>query len=84
MPSIRKRDMQISFYFNTLSFIVLCIFAISWVIQMSYFWGLFSRLAFFKKNKYDNTSPSFEPVSVIVCARDAYEYLVDLVPKILS
>ena len=76
--------MQISFYFNTLSFIVLCIFAISWVIQMSYFWGLFSRLAFFKKNKYDNTSPSFEPVSVIVCARDAYEYLVDLVPKILS
>lgn len=84
MPSIRKRDMQISFYFNTLSFIVLCIFAISWVIQMSYFWGLFSRLAFFKKNKYDNTSPNFEPVSVIVCARDAYEYLVDLVPKILS
>lgn len=55
-----------------------------WLIQMCYFWGLFSRLAFFNKKKYDNDKPKYEPVSVIVCAKDAYEYLIELVPRILS
>lgn len=76
--------MNIDFNYNSLSFIILCIFGLCWLIQMCYFWGLFSRLAFFKKKKYDNDKPSYEPVSVIVCAKDAYEYLIDLVPRILS
>lgn len=76
--------MEISFNYNSLSFIILCVFSIAWIIQMCYLWGLFSRLAFFKKKKYDNDNPNYEPVSVIVCAKDAYEYLVDLVPRILS
>lgn len=76
--------MEIVFSHNSLSFIILCIFSLAWLIQMCYFWGLFSRLAFFKKKKYDNSCPKYEPVSVIVCAKDAYEYLVDLVPRILS
>ena len=75
--------MDISFNYNSLSFIILCIFCLCWLIQMCYFWGLFSRLAFFKKKKYDNDKPKYEPVSVIVCAKDAYEYLIDLVPRIL-
>ena len=76
--------MEISFNYNSLSFIILCVFCIAWIIQMLYLWGLFSRLAFFKKKKYDNNEPNYEPVSVIVCAKDAYEYLIDLVPRILS
>ena len=76
--------MEIFFNYNSLSFIILCIFGLCWLIQMCYFWGLFSRLAFFKKKKYDNDRPNYEPVSVIVCAKDAYEYLIDLVPRILS
>lgn len=76
--------MEIVFNYNSLSFIVLCVFGLCWLIQMCYFWGLFSRLAFFKRKKYDNDSPDYEPVSVIVCAKDAYEYLIDLVPRILS
>ena len=48
---------------------------------MVYHWGLFSRLAFHKKNK---SNTDYEPVSVIVCARDAHEYLLDLIPAILS
>lgn len=76
--------MEIIFRYNRLSFIVLCIFILAWIIQLSYFWGLFSRLAFFKKKKYDKGRPKYEPVSVIVCAKDAYEYLIDLVPRILS
>lgn len=76
--------MEITFNYNSLSFIVLCVFGLCWLIQMCYFWGLFSRLAFFKKKKYDCNNNNFEPVSVIVCAKDAYEYLIDLVPRILS
>lgn len=48
---------------------------------MVYHWGLFSRLAFHKKEK---NYVKQEPVSVIVCARDAHEYLLDLIPAILS
>ena len=76
--------MEIVFNYKSLSFIVLCLFAIVWIIQMIYIWGLFSRLAFFNKKKYEQGEAKFEPVSVIVCAKDAYEYLCDLVPKILS
>ena len=76
--------MEIFFNYKSLSFIILCIFGLAWLVQMLYFWGLFSRLAFFKKKKYDNDKPNYEPVSVIVCAKDAYEYLLDLVPRILS
>lgn len=76
--------MELYFNYNSLSFIILCVFSLAWLTQMCYFWGLFSRLAFFKKKKYDNSKPHYEPVSVIVCAKDAYEYLIDLVPRILS
>ena len=76
--------MEIVFDYKSLSFIILCVFGLCWLIQMCYFWGLFSRLAFFKKNKYEKGVPNYEPVSVIVCAKDAYEYLIDLVPRILS
>lgn len=72
-------------YDNILSIIVLCIFALSWATQIVFLWGLFSRLAFFKKSKYDhNGDAKLEPVSVIICTRDCYEYLIDLVPKILT
>lgn len=48
---------------------------------MMYHWGLFSRLAFHKK---EEKNTNYEAVSVIVCARDAQEYLIDLVPTLLS
>lgn len=70
---------------NILILTILGIFILSWLIQLGYYWGLFSRLAFFKKNKYEGDGVAdFEPVSVIVCARDAYEYLIDLVPILMS
>ena len=84
LRSVKLNAMEIFFNYKSLSFIILCVFGLSWLIQMLYFWGLFSRLAFFKKKKYDNSKPNYEPVSVIVCAKDAYEYLIDLVPRILS
>lgn len=70
-----------SFNFNELSFYILIIFVLAWIIQMSYHWFLFRRLAFHKKEKKESR---YEPVSVIVCAKDSYEYLIDLIPAVLS
>lgn len=70
---------------NILILIILGIFILTWLIQMGYYWGLFSRLAFFNKGKYEGDGEAtLEPVSVIVCARDAYEYLIDLIPMLMS
>ena len=70
-----------SFNFSELSFFILIIFVLAWIIQMAYHWILFRRLAFYKKQE---KSCSYEPVSVIVCARDAYEYLLDIIPVLLK
>ena len=72
---------EIVFNINQLSFIILILFIVAWLIQMLYHWGLFSRLAFHKK---EEKNTNYEAVSVIVCARDAQEYLIDLVPTLLS
>ena len=70
-----------SFNFSELSFFILIIFVLTWIIQMAYHWILFRRLAFHKKQEKECI---YEPVSVIVCARDAYEYLLDLIPVLLK
>ena len=70
-----------SFNFNQLSFYILIIFLLAWIVQMLYHWVLFRRLAFHKKERKENI---YEPVSVIVCAKDSYEYLLDLLPIALN
>lgn len=70
-----------SFNFSELSFFILIIFILAWIVQMAYHWILFRRLAFHKKQ---DKICSYEPVSVIVCARDAYEYLLDIIPVLLK
>lgn len=67
---------------STLAYVILIVFACAWIVQMVFHWGVFSRLAFYKKKT--TKSADCEPVSVVVCARDAYDYLVHLVPKLIS
>lgn len=76
--------MHIDFFFNRLSFIVLLCFGITFIIQLIYHWCVFSKLAFYKKKGKTKSDDQLEPVSVVVCARDAYEYLQDLVPVLLT
>ena len=76
--------MQFSFHFNSLSFILLIVFGISLVIQLFYHWGLFSKVAFYKRNARPKLDEELEPVSVVLCARDAYEYLTELIPALLK
>ena len=76
--------MHIEFFFNRLSFIILIAFFICLVIQLVYHWGIFSKVAFFKKGGRPKLNEELEPVSVVICARDAYEYLIDLIPALLN
>jgi len=75
---------QINFSYNSLSFIILIVFGISLVIQLIYHWGFFSKVAFYKRNARPKLDEELEPVSIVLCARDAYEYLVDLIPALLK
>lgn len=76
--------MSITFSFNNLSFYILAIFILSLVIQLCIHWIRFSRLAFSKKHPRTKPDSDLEPVSVVVCARDAQHHLVELIPALLS
>jgi glycosyltransferase involved in cell wall biosynthesis len=75
---------NINFFYNRISFIILLIFGITLIIQLLYHWGVFSKVAFYKNKRRQKTDGEWEPVSIVLCARDAYEYLTELVPTLLS
>ena len=76
--------MQLTFNYNSLSFILLIVFGICLVIQLLYHWGIFSKVAFYKRNARPKLNEELEPVSIVLCARDAYEYLTELIPALLK
>ena len=76
--------MNIEFFYNRVSFIILLVFGITLIIQLLYHWGLFSKVAFYKNKRQPKTDGELEPISIVLCARDAYEYLTELVPVLLS
>ena len=76
--------MSIVFYYNRLSFYILAIFILMLVIQLGIHWIRFSKLAFFKRYPRIKRNDELEPVSIVVCARDAYEQLTELIPALLS
>jgi glycosyltransferase involved in cell wall biosynthesis len=75
---------SINFFYNRLSFYVLALFIVMLVVQLCIHWIRFSRLAFFKRYPSPKPDEALEPVSVVVCARDAYEHLIELIPALLS
>jgi len=75
---------QINFSYNSLSFILLIVFGICLIIQLVYHWGFFSKVAFYKRNARPKLNEELEPVSIVLCARDAYEYLTELIPLLLN
>lgn len=73
--------MDIVFFTNTIGFYFLIAFGACLLIQLIFYWVVFSRLAFFRKKSAQTSE--FEPVSVVVCAHDAYDDLVKLIPRLL-
>ena len=76
--------MQISFSNNILSIIILIVFGLTLVIQLVYHWLVFSKVAFYKKNRRSKTDDELEPVSIVLWTRDSYEYLMELLPLLLK
>lgn len=60
------------------------------LVQLAYWWGLFSKLAFYKKPSEDKSKEQKKaeneqkPVSIIICARNEAENLTKFLPRILS
>ena len=75
--------MSFTFFYHRLSFYILACFVLMLLIQLCIHWIRFSRLAFFKRYPRQKFDSELEPVSVVVCARDAYEQLVELIPALL-
>ena len=76
--------MSITFFYNHLSFWLLIVFVVALFVQLCVHWIRFSRLAFSKRHPHAKLDSDLEPVSVVVCARDAYERLTELIPALLS
>lgn len=53
------------------------------VVQMVYYWFVFSRLAFYNASKRP-VSEEKKPVSVVICAKNEYHNLVRFLPQILE
>ena len=83
-PHSRGLAVSINFFFNRLSFYVLALCITMLLIQLFIHWIRFSKLAFYKRYPRPKPDEALEPVSVVVCARDAYEQLTVLVPALLS
>ena len=64
-----------------LPFAVFVLFGISWIIQMIYYWAIYSRLAFYRKKTGD---PEMKPVSVVICAKNEYQNLLHNLPVVLE
>lgn len=63
---------------NTSLFLLFCF---GFILQMWYYLTVFARLAFYNKKASQSDSP---PVSVIICARNEDDNLVENLPHILS
>jgi glycosyltransferase involved in cell wall biosynthesis len=64
-----------------LPFAVFVLFGLCWIIQMIYYWSLYSRLAFYRIKTKATVQP---PVSVIICAKNEYQNLLHNLPLVLE
>jgi len=67
---------------NPILFITLGLLVFATIVQLVYYWVIYSKVAFFKqKNEFVRSD---QPVSVIVCARDEYYNLKENLPLLLT
>jgi glycosyltransferase involved in cell wall biosynthesis len=67
--------------YELIFWLVFLLFTVVTLVQLLYFWGIFSRLAFF--NKQDKVYDK-QPVSVVICARNDYNNLRRNLPMFLE
>ena len=70
---------------TTQHLVVLISFALFFIIQLTYYTTLFSRIAFYKKNNKSLTNNEAQKgVSVVICVRNESERLKEILPCILE
>lgn len=67
--------------FSVFLLIVFVLFAVSWLTQLIYYWGVFRKLAFYNPK---NKTTEKEAVSVVICAKNEYSNLKENLPTILK
>lgn len=82
-PKIRLpvRIMEFLQHYNTITQILITLFVLATLIQLCYYWGIFSRLAFFNPKPKKHTQT--QPVTVIMCARDEAGRIARNLPGLL-
>lgn len=65
----------------SLGLMVFAVFVLAFLIQMFFYLGIFSKLAFYKKKEM---LPEFPPASIIICARNEDDNLVEFLPFIFE
>lgn len=66
---------------DTILFSIFILYALCFLAQMIYYWGIFSKLAFYKKKHIEN---QYKPVTVIICAKNEYTNLKKNLPLFLE
>ncbi len=69
-------------HFTFVEIIFLSLFLTGLLVQLIFYWGIFSRLAFLKKQPPATTEQP--PVSVVIAARNEYHHLKKNLPAILD
>ena len=73
--------MEIPYPEFTLTFICFVLFVLVIFDQLFYYWFVFSKIAFYKKQEWKKNK---ESVSVVICAKDEYLNLKNNLPKVLK
>lgn len=81
MDKVLREQFLFVEFSDWLDFVVLA-YLVLFLIQMVYYLGIFSRFAFAKNN--ESVTGSEEPVSVVICARNERENLLNFLPEFLS
>lgn len=68
---------------NSQWFPLIIALVVTLLVQLSYFWFIFGKLAFYNAAKR-NFSEAKPPVSVIICAKNEYHNLVRFLPSVLE
>ncbi len=71
-------------YFKLLSYIVLGIAGSSLLIQLIYYWAVFSHVSFFKSKKIVSENLILPPVSIVISARNEYLNLERNLPMLFA
>lgn len=69
------------FTYFSVGLLVFGIFSFTFIVQLWFYLGYFSRLAFYKKKELQNNTP---PTTIIICARNEDHNISEFLPRIFE